>query len=316
MEKKEQKMQLPKITVDDFFTTQEQRDDIRLEKIINIPIKDISDFPNHPFKVIINNEMEEMAESIKERGVLVPTLVRPKKDGKGYEMIAGHRRKKASELAKQDTLPCIVRELSDEEAIIIMVDSNLQREELLPSEKAFAYKMKLEAMRRQSGRPKNNDVPMAQDLRGKSSRELLGEEVGESQDQIRRYIRLTELIPELLNMVDDKKIAFRPAVELSYLTKEEQNILFYNIDYLDATPSLAQAIYMKKLSQESKLTTEKMEEILFEEKPNQITKMKFSEEKIRNVLPRNIEESKIEDYVVRAIEFYGKHQKQKQINSR
>lgn len=315
MGKNEQKMQLPKISVDEFFTTQDQRNDTKLEKIINIPIKEITDFPNHPFKVIINNEMEEMSESIKERGVLVPTLVRPKPNG-GYEMIAGHRRKKASELANKDTIPCIVRELTNEEATIIMVDSNLQREELLPSERAFAYKMKLEAMKKQGVRTDLTSVPMAQKLDKKTSREILGEEVGESQDQIRRYIRLTELIPEILNMVDEKRVAFRPAVEISYLTTDEQNILFYNMEYLDVTPSLAQAIYMKKLSQEDKLTTEKMEDILSEEKPNQITKLKFNEEKIRNVLPRNIEDNKIEDYVVKAIEFYGKHFKQKQMDSR
>lgn len=311
MEKKEQKMRLPKITVDEFFTTQEQRDSDNLEKVIKIPIFKIVDFPNHPFKVIVNDEMHSMADSVKQNGVLVPALVRPKEDG-SYEMIAGHRRKKASELANIDSMPCIVRELSDDEATIIMVDSNLQREELLPSEKAFAYKMRLEAMKRQAGRPKNNYVPVAQDFKGKSSREVLGEEIGESQDQIRRYIRLTELIPEILEMVDDKKIAFRPAVEISYLTPDEQNILLYNMEYLDVTPSLAQAITMKKMSQEGILTTEKIESMLEQEKPNQTPKYKFNREKLQNVLPRNLLENQVEDFVIHCVEDYCRRQKQKQ----
>lgn len=311
MEKKEQKMRLPKITVDEFFTTQEQRDTDSLEKVVKIPISKIVDFPNHPFKVIINDEMHDMADSVKQNGVLVPALVRPKEDG-SYEMIAGHRRKKASELANVDSMPCIVRELTDDEATIIMVDSNLQREELLPSEKAFAYKMKLEAMNRQGMRTDLTSVPLAQKSERKTSREVLGEEVGESQDQIRRYIRLTELIPEVLEMVDDKRIAFRPAVEISYLTPDEQNILLYNMEYLDVTPSLAQAITMKKMSQEGVLTTEKIESMLEQEKPNQTPKYKFNREKLQNVLPKNLLENQVEDFVIRCVEDYCRRKKQKQ----
>ena len=313
MARNEIEMHLPKI--DDLFTTQEERDSANLEKIVNINLNEIDDFPDHPFKVVENDEMKDMMESIQDKGVLVPTIVRKKEDGR-YEMISGHRRKKASELLNLETLPCIVRDLTNDEATIIMVDSNLQREKILPSEKAFAYKMKLEAIKHQGIRTDLTSVPMAQKSDSKSSRQMIAEQVGESQDQVRRYIRLTELVPELLEMVDNEKIAFRPAVELSYLTQDEQYQLLDCIEYTEATPSLAQAIKLKKLSQNNKLTTDDIDEIMSQRKPNQIETYKFDKDRIRGVLPRNIEEDKIEDYVIKSIEFYSKYQKQKEMNVR
>ena len=301
-------MQIPKIKLEDLFPTQEQRDNAKLEKIVDIKIDCIDDFPNHPFKIIDNEEMEQMKESIADNGVLIPALVRPKPDGR-YEMISGHRRKFASQLALKETMPCIVRELSDDEAIIIMVDSNMQREEILPSEKAFAYKMKLDAMKHQG-------VSFGQVVRKWESTDDIGKDNEDSGRQVRRYIRLTKLISELLDKVDTKEIAFNPAVELSYLTEEEQYALLDCIEYNDATPSHAQAIVMKKLSQEGSLTEEKIDDILSQEKPNQIPKMKFSEERIRSVLPKNVENDKIEDFVVKAIEYYSKHLRQKDMGAR
>ena len=306
------KMPLPKL--DDLFTTEEERTNAKLEKVIDIKINDIDDFPDHPFKVIENEEMYNMRDSIKENGVLVPALVRQKTDGR-YEMVSGHRRKYASQLANKETLPCIVRSLTDDEATIIMVDSNIQREEILPSEKGFAYKMKLEALSHQG---KRNDL--TSDQVGPKlirSNELLSNDVGESISNIKRYIRLTELIPELLELVDEKQIALSPAVELSFLKDEEQYAVLDCIECNVATPSHAQAIRLKKMSQEGTLTTDEIEDILSEEKPNQIPKMKFNADRIRNVLPKNIEEKKIEDFVVNAIEFYGKHlQRQKSMDAR
>jgi len=307
MARNEIEMHLPKI--DDLFTTQEERDSANLEKIININLNEIDDFPEHPFKVVENDEMKDMMESIQDKGVLVPTIVRKKEDGR-YEMISGHRRKKASELLNLETLPCIVRDLTNDEAIIIMVDSNLQREKILPSEKAFAYKMKLSALSHQG---KETLRPMVEKL---NSAELIGREKGDSGRQVQRYIRLTELIPELLEMVDNEKIAFRPAVELSYLTQDEQYQLLDCIEYTEATPSLAQAIKLKKLSQNNKLTTDDIDEIMSQRKPNQIETYKFDKDRIRGVLPRNIEEDKIEDYVIKSIEFYSKYKKQKEMNVR
>ena len=265
-------MNLP--SADDLFTTQEERDQKNQEYVKNISIYEITDFPNHPFKVKMDDKMLETIESVRAHGVLVPALVREKPTG-GYEMISGHRRKMASELAGKETMPCIVRNLSDDQAVIVMVDSNLQREEILPSEKAFAYKMKLEAMKRQAGRPRKNSVPVAQEFRGKTSREILGEQVGESQDQIRRYIRLTELIPEILEMVDDKKISMRPAVELSYLPKEEQAILYDTMESEACTPSHAQAIKIRKFSAEGRLNEDVLLSIMSEEKPNQGEQFKY-----------------------------------------
>lgn len=313
MAKIESKMPLPKL--DDLFTVEDERKTAKLEKVIDIKINDIDDFPNHPFKVIENEEMEKMRDSIVENGVLVPALVRQKTDGK-YEMISGHRRKFASELACKDTIPCIVRDLTDDESIIIMVDSNMQREEILPSERAFAYKMKLEALKHQGKKMDLTSARVGHKYEN-TSRELLGEEVGESREQIRRYIRLTELIPELLNKVDEKQIAFNPAVELSYLKEDEQYTLLDCIEYNDCTPSHAQAIILKKLSQTEGLTEDNIDNILSQDKPNQIPKMRFCETRIRSVLPKNIEEQKIEDYVVNALVYYDKHlQKQKSMESR
>ena len=280
---KEINMNLP--SADDLFTTREERDQKNQEHVKNISVYDISDFPNHPFKVKMDDKMVETIESIREHGVLVPALVREKPTG-GYEMISGHRRKMASELAGLENIPCIVRNLSDDEAVIVMVDSNLQREEILPSEKAFAYKMRLEAMKRQAGRPsKENVSPVATHLRGQRSDELLGEQVGESKDTIRRYIRLTELIPEILEMVDDKKISMRPAVELSYLPKEEQAILYDTMESEACTPSHAQAIKIRKFSAEGRLNEDVLLSIMSEEKPNQVEQWKIPKNRLKKYFP-------------------------------
>lgn len=312
MEKKKQEMKMQKITLDDLFSTQEQRDNNNLEKIVDIDINLIDDFPNHPFKVIDNEEMQQMKESIEENGVLVPVIVRQKENGR-YEMISGHRRKFASELAFKDTIPCIVRDLSDDEATIIMVDSNMQREEILPSEKAFAYKMKLLALTHQG----KKIVSTSRQLVGKLERaDIVGQDNNESGRQVQRYIRLTKLIPELLEKVDEKVIAFNPAVEISYLKEDEQYTLLDSMEYNDATPSHAQAIRLKKLSLSGELNEDKIDEILSEEKPNQIQTIKFNENRIRSVLPKNIERDKIEDFVIKSIEYYSRHIKQKNMNER
>jgi len=314
MEKQKAKMPLP--TLDDLFTTQEERDNAKLEKVQVVNINEIDDFPNHPFKVQENEEMQIMSESIKENGVLVPVLVRPKKNGR-YEMISGHRRKLASKLAGKDTIPCIIRNLTDDEAIIIMVDSNMQREEILPSEKAFAYKMKLEAMTHQGKRFDLTCDQVGHKLKGQKSVETISENSDDSVTQIKRYIRLTELIPELLEMVDNKQIAFSPAVELSYLKDDEQYTLLDCIEYNDATPSLAQAIVLKKISQSEELSEDKIDDILSQEKPNQIPKIRFTESRILEALPKGIEDKKIEDFVVEAIKHYSKFlQKQKSMEAR
>ena len=279
---KEINMNLP--SADDLFTTQEERDQKNQEHVKNISVYDISDFPNHPFKVKMDDKMVETIESIREHGVLVPALVREKPTG-GYEMISGHRRKMASELAGLENIPCIVRNLSDDEAVIVMVDSNLQREEILPSEKAFAYKMKLDVMKRQGQRTDLTLSPLATKLKGKRSDELLGEEVGESKDQIRRYIRLTYLIPEILDMVDNKKIAMRPAVELSYLPKEEQEILYDTMESEDCTPSHAQAIKIRKFSAEGRLNEDVLLSIMAEEKPNQVEQWKIPKNRLKKYFP-------------------------------
>jgi ParB family chromosome partitioning protein len=300
-------------SVDELFSTEESRADSQREKVLDIPLSEISDFPNHPFKVKADEAMLEMADSVKQYGVLVPGLVRPKPDG-GYEMVAGHRRKKASELAGKETMPCIVRELDDDEATIIMVDSNLQRESILPSEKAFAYKMKLEAMKRQAGRPsKENSTQVGQDLRGKYSVEILGEQVGESRNQIQRYIRLTELIPPILEMVDEKQIAFNPAVEISYLAEKEQQDLYNTMQSEDCTPSLAQAQRMKKLSQDGRLNVDVIFSILTEEKPNQKEKFQIRRERIDRFFPKNFTEKQKEDLIVQLLEsWYKKRQREQE----
>ena len=295
-------------TVDDLFSTDESRADAQREKVMDIPLSEISDFPDHPFKVKADEAMLEMADSVKQYGVLVPGLVRPKAEG-GYEMVAGHRRKKASELAGMETMPCIVRELDDDQATIIMVDSNLQREHIAPSEKAFAYKMKLEAMKRQAGRPSKENV--SQVGTQKRSDELLADQVGESRNQIQRYIRLTHLIPSILEMVDEKRIAFNPAVELSYLAEKEQQDLYETIQSEDCTPSLSQALRMKKLSQGGRLNMDVIFSILTEEKPNQREKMHIQRERIDRFFPKNFTEKQKEDLIVQLLEsWYRKRQRE------
>ena len=307
-------------SVDDLFSTQESRDEAKLERVINLPPGEISDFPNHPFKVRMDEEMQQMAESVKEHGVLVPALVREKPGG-GYEMVAGHRRKKAADLAGLTEIPCIVRQLTDDEATIIMVDSNLQREQILPSEKAFAYKMKLDAMKRQGQRTDLTCEPAAHKLKGMKSRDVLAEQVGESKDQIRRYIRLTHLIPEILELVDNSvlkdqemlQIAMRPAVELSYLRKEEQADLFAIMDEMDCTPSHAQAIKMRQMSEAKtggeRLAKDALVSIMKEEKPNQKEQFKIPKEKISRFFAPGTPTQKIEDTIVKALELYRKRQR-------
>lgn len=291
--------------LDDLFSTDESRAEAQLEKVVMLNPADISDFPNHPFKVKQDEAMAEMVDSVKQYGVLVPALVRPKADG-NYEMIAGHRRKCAATLAGITEMPCIVRNLTDDEATIIMVDSNLQRETILPSEKAFAYKMKLEAMKRQAGRPKNS-APLEPNLKGTRSNEELAANSPDSRSQIQRFIRLTELIPSILDMVDSGKIAFRPAVELSYLSKEQQQSLYDTMECEDCTPSLAQAIKMKEFSRDGKLTEEVILSIMQEEKPNQREKPAFRDERITRLIPKSIPRGQETDFVIRALEFYNRH---------
>ena len=291
--------------LDDLFSTDESRAEAQLEKVVTLNPADISDFPDHPFKVKQDEAMAEMVDSVKQYGVLVPALVRPKADG-GYEMVAGHRRKCAATLAGITEMPCIVRNLTDDEATIIMVDSNLQRETILPSEKAFAYKMKLEAMKRQAGRPKNS-APLEPNLKGTRSNEELAANSPDSRSQIQRYIRLTELIPQVLDMVDSGKIAFRPAVELSYLSKEQQQSLYDTMECEDCTPSLAQAIKMKEFSRDGKLTEEVILSIMQEEKPNQREKLAFRDERITRLIPKSIPRGQETDFVIRALEFYNRH---------
>lgn len=301
------KMNLP--AADDLFSIQEERDQEQREYLLDIPLEEISDFPDHPFKVRMDEKLLEMAESIREHGVLSPALVRPKEGG-GYEMVSGHRRKKASEMAGRKEIPCIVRELSEDEAILLMVDSNLQREEILPSEKAYAYRMKLEAMKRQAGRPgKRNLSPLATDLRGKRSDEILGEQVGESKDQIRRFIRLTELIPPILDMVDNKKIALRPAVELSYLSGEQQEELLDFMQMQDCTPSHAQAIRMRKFAEEGKLNKDVIEAILSEEKGNQKEQFRMPRERISKYFSPGTSARQMEDTIIKALELYRKKER-------
>lgn len=296
-------------SLDSLFTTQEQRDEAKRDSVQDIPISQISDFPEHPFKVKQDEAMLEMAESVRQYGVLVPGLVRQLEDG-SYQMVSGHRRKLASELAGRDTIPCIVRDLTDDEAVIIMVDSNLQRERVLPSEKAFAYKMKLDAMRRQQGaRTDLTSAPVGQKFDGKTSRELLAIESPDSHSQIQRYIRLTNLIPEILDMVDDGRIAFRPAVELSYLAEQEQCALYDTMGREDCTPSLAQAIKMKAFSRDGKLTDAVILSIMEEEKPNQREQFRLPRDRINRFFKPGTPVQTIEDTIIRALELYRKRQR-------
>ena len=295
-------------SVDDLFTTQEERDQKNQEYVKDISIYEITDFPNHPFKVKMDDKMLETIESVRDHGVLVPALVREKPTG-GYEMISGHRRKMASELAGKETMPCIVRNLSDDQAVIVMVDSNLQREEILPSEKAFAYKMKLEAMNRQGKRTDLTSTPLVSKFR---TNEILAQEAGESRETIRRYIRLTELIPEILEMVDDKKISMRPAVELSYLPKEEQEILYDTMESEACTPSHAQAIKIRKFSAEGRLNEDVLLLIMSEEKPNQVEQWKIPKNRLKKYFPSGISQQKMEETIIKALELYRKREKSRE----
>lgn len=292
--------------LDDLFSTQEQRDEEKLSKIRDIPLTEIDDFPDHPFKVRDDEDMAQLIESIKERGVITPATVRQKEDGR-YELISGHRRKRASELASFDTLRCEVVDLNRDEATILMVESNYQRSQILPSEKAFAYKMRSEAMKRQAGRPgKDNSSPVGIDLRGKQSLDLMSEECGDSRNQIHRYIRLTNLVPELLEYVDEGRIKMRPAVELSYLDEDSQRDVVDEIDLNDTTPSHDQTIRMRKFFEEGKLTTEAIQAIMSEEKPNQREKIILRGDRVRQLIPKNIPISQTEDFVCKALEHYNK----------
>ena len=288
--------------LDDLFTTQAQREEEKLSKIRDIPLGLIDDFPDHPFKVRDDEDMLQLIESIRDRGVITPATVRQKEDGR-YELISGHRRKRACELAGFQTLRCEVVDLSRDEATILMVESNFQRSQILPSEKAFAYKMRLDAMKRQAGRPrKNNLVPVGQNY----SREELAAQSGESQTQIQRYIRLTNLVPELLEFVDEGRIKMRPAVELSYLDEDCQRDVVDEIDLNDATPSHDQTIRMRKLFNEGNLTTEAIHAVMSEEKPNQKEKIVLRGDRVRQLIPKNIPVSQTEDFVCKALEHYNK----------
>ena len=298
-------------SLDSLFTTQEQRDEAKRDSVQDIPISQISDFPEHPFKVKQDEAMLEMAESVRQYGVLVPGLVRQLEDG-SYQMVSGHRRKLASELAGRDTIPCIVRDLTDDEAVIIMVDSNLQRERVLPSEKAFAYKMKLDAMRRQGQRTDLTSTPVVEKLKGKDalSSAIVGKTSGDSYEQVRRFIRLTNLIPEILDMVDDGRIAFRPAVELSYLAEQEQCTLYDTMGREDCTPSLAQAIKMKAFSRDGKLTDAVILSIMEEEKPNQKEQFRIPKERISKYFKPGTPARTMEDTIIKALDYYRKRQRE------
>ena len=311
MKEQKQDMKLPKL--DDLFTTQEERDYAVAEKVQEIDISKISNFPDHPFKVNDDEKMQDMVKSIKEYGVILPVIVRPKEDGT-YEMISGHRRKRACELAGVKQIRCIVKNLSDDEATILMVDSNIQREEILPSEKAFAYKMKLEAMKHQGKNIDIDDEETSRPLDGKlESAEIMGKEVGESARTIQRYIRLTKLIPELLDEVDSKRIAFRPAVELSYLSDENQYVVLNKLEFDEVSPSLSQAIILKKMEQEGTITEEKIEELLDKEKPNQKEFIKIHNEKIDRYIPTKIKETgNVEDFIILCVQEHNKRERLKQ----
>ena len=309
----ENKKSIKLTSLDDLFSTEESRAEADKERIQDIPIAEIDDFPGHPFHVDIDDAMREMAESVKRFGVLSPAVARQKEDGR-YELISGHRRKKACELAGIDKMPVIVRNMDRDEAIIFMVDSNLQRERLLPSEKAFSYKMRLEAMKRKAGRPTlNNYSPVGNNSQEKTSSQELADIAGESKNQIFRYIRLTELIPDLLQMVDDSKIAFRPVVELSYLTKAEQASLHEAMESEDCTPSLAQAIKIKKFSQEGRLNDDVILSILSEEKPNQREVYRLPKERIDKYFPKGTPSEKIEEIICKALELYRRRERSREM---
>ncbi|MGM9658967.1 MAG: ParB/RepB/Spo0J family partition protein [Faecousia sp.] len=298
-------------SVDDLFSTEESRADEQREKVVEIPLTELHPFKNHPFKVKDDEAMMDTAESIRQYGVLVPAIARPDPNG-GYELVAGHRRHHASEIAGKETMPVIVRDLDDDAATIIMVDSNLQREELLPSERAFAYKMKLEAMKRQAGRPSKENCSQVGNDFGKKSSEILAEQVGQSKNQIFRFIRLTELIPPLLDMVDEKKIALSPAYELSFLKPEEQAQLVETMDYEQATPSLSQAQRLKKFSQEGKLTEEVMLAIMSEEKKGELDRVTLTSETLRKYFPKSYTPQRMQETIIKLLEQWQRKRQQQQ----
>ena len=299
-----QKIDLGLTGYDELFMSDDGRAENKLPKIYDIPLSEIDDFPDHPFKVMLDEDMDQLVQSVKERGIITPITLRQKEDGR-YEIVSGHRRKKACELAGLETVKSEIKELTRDEAIILMVESNYQRSSILPSEKAFAYKMRLEAMKRQGQRSDLTLSPVETKLR---TSEMIAQSSGDSRAQVDRYIRLTELSPDLLNMVDENKIAFRPAVELSYLKEDEQKSLVEAMTYADATPSLAQAIKMKEFSKNGKLTPEVMESIMGEEKPNQKEKFTFKAERLRQFIPSTVPYEKTEDYGLKALEYYHRYQ--------
>lgn len=301
-----------KTAYDELFMDDKGREENRLPRIYEIPLTEIDDFPNHPYQVRMDEDMEQLVESVKERGIITPVTVRPKEDGR-YEMVSGHRRKKACELAGLGTVKAEIRELTRDEAILLMVESNLQRSTILPSEKAFAYKMRLDVMNRQGERTDLTSRPVGTKLR---SDEELAAEVPDSARQIQRYVRLTWLVPGLLNLVDENRIALRPAVELSYLSEPEQGMLLEAISYADATPSLAQAIKMRSLSKGGNLTQEAIEAILCEEKPNQREKITFRADRLRQYLPAGISPRQTEDYVLKALEYYQRYRERQRQQER
>lgn len=304
--KRENAFDLPKL--DEYFTTQEQRDDAKLKKIHEIPLEEIDEFPDHPFKVLDDEDMMNLAESVREQGIITPATLRKKEDGR-YEILSGHRRKRACELAGLDTLRSEVVEMDRDAAVIFMVDSNLQRTTILPSEKAFSYKMRLEAMKRQGKRMDLTSAPVERKFL--EARDRIGYEVGESREQVRRYIRLTELIPELLEKVDKGEIALRPAVDISYLSEDIQRSLLDTIEMEQCTPSYAQTRRMRTLLAEGKLTDEAIYAIMQEEKPNQKEKFTISASKIEKVLPQSVKASQREDFILKAIDYYAKHLQRK-----
>lgn len=302
-----QKIDLDLTGYDELFMNDAERKENKLPRIYDIPLSEIDDFPDHPFKVKLDEDMDQLVQSIKERGIITPVTLRPKEDGR-YEIVSGHRRKKACELAGFDTVKAEVREMTRDEAIILMVESNLQRSVILPSEKAFSYKMRLEAINRQGQRTDLTCDPVGHKLQGMKSVEIVAESSSDSKTQVQRYIRLTELIPELLDLVDEGRIAFRPAVELSYLQKEEQSALLEQIAYADATPSLAQAIKLKRFSQEGKLNNEVIESIMSEEKPNQREKINIKYAEARRFIPASVPYEKTGEYILKALEYYHRYQ--------
>lgn len=298
-------------SVDELFSTEESREDAQREKVVEIALSQLHPFQNHPFQVRNDQAMQETADSIREYGVLVPAIARPNPNG-GYELIAGHRRHRASQLAGKETMPVIIRELDDDAATIIMVDSNLQRETLLPSERAFAYKMKLEAMKRQAGRPSKNSAQLGRNFDGKESREILAEQVGQSRNQISRYIRLTELIPELLELVDERKIALNPAYELSFLKKEEQTKLLDAMESEQTTPSLSQAQRLKKFSQEGYLSLDVMRAILSEEKKSEVDRVTLTSDTLRKYFPKSYTPQRMQDTIIKLLEQWQRRQKEQE----